>query len=358
LKHFGSVVIDETSLVYAVIEPVDTNLAEVVSQRSLAPDEARQLASSMVAALEALHTNGFVHEHLATHTVLAVGETIKLRSDCIRETPEGEEGQWLKQGDVRDLSLVLLEALTQRRSLDEVEAPLPAPFDEIVRRGVTGQWGLGEISIALAADSLPKPLPLTANGSAAHPSVAPVASNVIEMPARVENSQRSLDEQSTQPRRKGVLWMVLAAVFVTAMGLFWRGHEKTSSTSDAVTAGPAPVVTRPTPSSKSESAASPAPVVPAQNDQPEVQPADGEKKVWRVVAFTYNRQDQAQHKADTISQKYPGFGAEVFAPKGKAPYLVTIGGAMTRDDAFALAKRARREGVARDVYAQNYNGRG
>src|SRR5271169_5210669 len=95
LKGFGHVVVDETSLVYAVMEPVDANLGEMLKERRLTEQETRQIASSLLAALESLHSNGFVHEHVVPQNVLAVGETIKLRSDCIRETLEGEEGMAL-----------------------------------------------------------------------------------------------------------------------------------------------------------------------------------------------------------------------------------------------------------------------
>ena len=60
------------------------------------------MATSLLAAIEALHSNGFVHEHVEPANVLAVGEVIKLRSDCIRETLEGEKGQRLKRKDVHD----------------------------------------------------------------------------------------------------------------------------------------------------------------------------------------------------------------------------------------------------------------
>ena len=47
--------------------------------------------------------------------------------------------------------LVLLEALTQQRTLEDAarELPLPAPFDQIVRKGMSGEWGLAEIGAAL-----------------------------------------------------------------------------------------------------------------------------------------------------------------------------------------------------------------
>ncbi len=151
LKSFGHVVVDETSLVYAVMEPVEANLGEILKERRLTELETRQIATSLLAAIEALHSNGFVHEHVEPANVLAVGEEIKLRSDCIRETLEGEEGAELKRKDVRDYATVLLQALTQQRTLEGAsrDLPLPAPFDQIVRKGMSGEWGLAQIGVAL-----------------------------------------------------------------------------------------------------------------------------------------------------------------------------------------------------------------
>src|SRR5580704_15942069 len=150
LEEFGQVVLDGTSLVYAVMEAVDANLGEVLNGQRLTVPETRQLAASLIAVLEALHAHGFVHEHVEAANVFAVGEVVKLRSDCIRETPEGEEGQELKRRDVRDLAVLLLQALTQKKTLEAGgRDPLPAPFDQIVRKGMSGEWGVAEIAAAL-----------------------------------------------------------------------------------------------------------------------------------------------------------------------------------------------------------------
>jgi hypothetical protein len=45
----------------------------------------------------------------------------------------------------------------------------------------------------------------------------------------------------------------------------------------------------------------------------------------------------------------------VFSTKEKKGYyLVSLGGRMTREDALRRQKKARAEGLARDVYVQNY----
>src|ERR1700677_633919 len=151
LKKFGQVELDGTSLVYAVMEPVEANLGEIVEERRLTELETRQVATSLLSALEAMHSHGFGHEHVKTGNVRAVGETIKLRSDCIREAPEGEEGREIKRKDVHDFGVVLLRALTQQRTLQTAsrDLPLPEPFDQIVRKAISGEWGLTEIAVAL-----------------------------------------------------------------------------------------------------------------------------------------------------------------------------------------------------------------
>ena len=83
----------------------------------------------------------------------------------------------------------------------------------------------------------------------------------------------------------------------------------------------------------------------------------GVREQWRVVAFTYNHADQAQKKAKTIAQDHADLHPEVFTPTGRAPYLVTVGGVMSRDQAYAFAQQVRRQGLPRDTYAQNYGGK-
>jgi eukaryotic-like serine/threonine-protein kinase len=79
---------------------------------------------------------------------------------------------------------------------------------------------------------------------------------------------------------------------------------------------------------------------------------------WRVVAFTYNREDQARQKVAEIAQSHPDLNPSVFTPNGHAPFLVTLGGSMSMQEAFALSGKAKREGLPRDTYAQNYRGSG
>jgi hypothetical protein len=73
------------------------------------------------------------------------------------------------------------------------------------------------------------------------------------------------------------------------------------------------------------------------------------------VAYTYNHEDQAQQKAGAIQKQHPSLNAEVFSPTGHAPYLVTVGGPMSHNQAAAFSQKARHEGLPRDLYMQNYS---
>ncbi|MFT4114700.1 hypothetical protein, partial [Silvibacterium sp.] len=184
LDDFGKVTLDETALVYAVMEPSDANLGEVLVNQKLSQAETRQLAESVASALEALHSHGFVHEHVEPASILAVGEVVKLRSDCIREAPEGAEGQALKHRDVENLCVVLLQALTGARTI-ETAGPLPAPFDRVILKGIRGEWGAAEIISTLKPPAPIAPVASVAAApvAAAAPAVAAASTQAASAPA-------------------------------------------------------------------------------------------------------------------------------------------------------------------------------
>jgi eukaryotic-like serine/threonine-protein kinase len=178
LKTFGHVVMDDTSLVYVVMEPSDADLGQILRERALTVTETRQVAESLVAAVAALHSIGLVHEHLQPINVLAVGETVKLRSDCVREAPEGAEGEAARNRDVYDLCLLLLQTLTLERNPDRVLKPaansnaLPAPFREILYNVLSGRW----TTAAQVAKALAESAPVAPAASGGHAAASTAAS--------------------------------------------------------------------------------------------------------------------------------------------------------------------------------------
>jgi hypothetical protein len=421
LKKFGQVELDGTSLVYAVMEPAEANLGEILRGRRLTVLETRQLASSMVGALEALHANGLVHEHVEPGNVLAVGEGIKLRSDCVREAPEGEEGIAAKRRDVRDLALVLLRALTQQRTLEAAarELPLAEPFDQIVKKGVSGEWGLREIGAlvppvpvasasAAAPASVPAPVspparvspthastrtplpssPVSASASSSTASASTAAAGVPRMvrpgvgegaakPVVAGAERGGVAQAPRQPRERvgfdreeetgglEVRRIVYGVGSILILLLLWFLVHSHSASKGAAqkNAESAPVAQGNNSVAKDAVATGTAAVTPAPGGTANApasrdRPVEGDgHEQWRVIAYTYNHEAEAKAKAGEIAGKHPELRPEVFSPNGRAPYLVALGGTMSRKEAFAFAGKAKRAGLPRDLYAQNYRKR-
>jgi hypothetical protein len=403
IDRFGQFLIeaDEITAVYAVFERVDENLAQVLELGRLSAADAAQIGLSVASALETLHANGFVHEHVEARTIFAVGESVKLRSDCIRETPEGAAGLEARRRDIHGLAAVLEQVLlgAPRHSHPARQQNLLAPFGEIVSKGTSGEWGLAEMKAALAQRSgskaappkasLSQPPPPKATSPAAQEAISPAAANsrdvaarpfATDSPAKPETlAKPEIRPETSSPRDAkpaadasihglkrasmelpvvfGISehdfrrWLAAAAMFAAVILGGWILMHHWFGQHAGATALPAPTVPATTaplvaPPRAAHSVAAPAPSA--------VTPARAQ---WRVVAFTYNRQDQAQKKVSSLAQRHPDLEPQVFSPNGRAPWLVTIGGAQQRDAAHALARKARSLGLPRDTYAQNYTAR-
>lgn len=382
IDRFGQFLIEEDDItaVYAVLERVDANLGQVLERGRLSAADATQIGLSVASALETLHAHGFVHEHIEPRNIYAVGESVKLRSDCIRETPEDEAGVAARRRDVHDFALALMQVLLgrPRSSYTPEAASLPAPFDEIVRKGMSGEWGLAEIKTALSDRKAPQRAKPAARAVSTAPAATPgyiaPASSPSEGTARPDSwqeRQRTAGSESTtrtaDPRQDAPpfglpswttrfqhlnrRWIPAGALLlaVVIFGLIfmhrYAGNRADAAAHAASGAHDAPPALHNAPAVPRTRSSQSAPVPRAASDA---------KKQWRVVAFTYNRQDQAQKRASSLAQNHAELQPQVFSPTGRAPWLVTIGGVLQRDAAYALAHRASRLGLPRDTYAQNY----
>ena len=202
IDRFGQCLIEDEGItaVYAVFERVEENLGEVLERGRLSPADATQIALSVCSALESLHDNGFVHGHIETRNIYAVAGDVKLRSDCVREIPEGKAGMEARLRDVQQLAAVLTQVLAGApRGWQPPQPLLPPPFDEIVPNAMNGSWGLAEIKAALGR----RDLPATASQSASTapesqtapaslpvlPAAAPSAAQAAPLPASLTTAR-------------------------------------------------------------------------------------------------------------------------------------------------------------------------
>lgn len=396
--------IDDTPVVVAEMETTEENLGDVLRERALNATETRQVLDAALAGLAAIHARGLVHGRMEAASVLAIGETIKLRSDCVHPG-----GMGFAQGvaeDVRCLGRVITQAMTRRLPSGENDALLqllPEPMARAVRRALSGNATAAEMALMAGtrlevvtetpreAKRTIDPYSKTARGAEKMKLVAEKGggNRVVAMPPPVEErtetkpvaaaaaargampgmlpgmlpnereSQRETrrenarempwesplipEEEKKAPRRRasapyvvaGAVTVMLLAIF-TLYGVLHREPAKAGLVKAVAHAVPAPekVVVQPSPAATLTAAPGPG---------------------WRVVAYTYNREEAAEHKAEEVAKRDPGMAPAVFHLREGQPYLVTLGGVMSREEAIALRAKALERGFPDDTYARNYH---
>jgi hypothetical protein len=408
ITKVGQVRIDNTLVVYALMEPIEQSLSDVLQSQALTADEGREVAEALVGGLTAIHQNGMSHGRVEAASVLATQETVKLRSDCLHLSTAGQGD------DVAGIGTTLFHAFTQRKGLTATDAQInriPAPFAEIIRNSFARRWSLAQINNALKPvlpvasvpppppAPVPTPTPAPApppRAAAPDPPVPPAPPRVAAVPvARPEPpaprppvKTPPITERPTTPlipaaravevdeeerplyRRPFALYGAIAVVVLAILGwLFMRPQsEPAPATAAAPVTAPQPVAPPPTVAEKAP-APKPAAARPSAAKGPATKstaakplpstpgtPASGAegRSIWRVVAYTYKGQTMAEDMMSKINEQHSNLGAEVFSPRS-GDYLVTIGGPMDRDQATKMLDKAKRAGLPEDSYLQNFS---
>jgi len=185
--------INDTNLIYVVMEYAEENLAQVVPARPLSPMEAHEMLEPALSALAYIHGQGFVHGRLKPSNILGVDGSLRISSDglCPIEEPDSvvpdaySAPEIATEGvspaaDVWSLGATLVEALSQcmpawggaqRQELILPET-IPAPFDEIARQALRRD-PKSRATIGAIAKLLRKtPVPATEQPVAAAPAAS------------------------------------------------------------------------------------------------------------------------------------------------------------------------------------------
>ena len=398
----GGAYLDGAPVAWALLERTDAALADVLRDRVLTTDEAKEVAVAVAGALSALHEVDLIHQHVDASNVFAVGEVVKLRSDCVREcegefendTPEAREA--LRWQDIHDLGLLLTRCLTPDAGPAGISR-FPAPFDRIVPGALDGTMKLSQILLALGVRPAPsvddkvasadvpavvpsqfRPRP---NAAATPPSFS--TATVAGIPPAIENlapaavSSESLPSSSIPTAVVPIKLRPTHSEFLSSAGLrrlagtfrnhatapYWFGGAVVAillgiifwntGSSHAVDAAD---TKRPT-TVASISAPASVPVAPPQNI---AKPSAAQGLMaamqpgWHVIAYTYNYEGQAQKKVEDLQKRYFSLKPQVFSPTGRAPYFVALGNGLDQSEATALLHQARRAGLPRDTYIRAF----
>jgi hypothetical protein len=401
----GRTKLQEHELIYVAVERADEMLDTILRERPLDVEEAGELVVSICGGLEHLHAAGFVHGCLSPEEVLGVGDEIKLSTEGVRKTssttdislkdakyraPENPNCNVTREADVWCLGATLFEALTQKECGTDCPsegAKLPAPFAAIAHRCLypnpEARCTLQEV-LQLYEGRLRA---FSAAAGAADPGARdvrePPRSAVLSPtrthlePAHVlasKNTERQIYAVHTARAHRRI-WAYLAIALLLVAGLIWLARPRKSGQRGSASYRPAPqqhsaapaqnlrpqVNPQPIPAQLTRTLP-PAPVVRGphpnqaarhQSTTEQIHYVNG--PVWRVVVYTYDLAADAEKAARSISEKHPDLKAGVFSPNANdGPYLVVIGGQMNRENAVTLRQKARRLGLPRDMYIQNY----
>ncbi len=230
----GDCNLDECACVYVVMEYADQDLSQVLADRVLTTEEAREMLAPLVSSLAYLHGKGFLHGHVKPSNVMGVGDAVKLSIDTVQKGTSFAE-------DARAFGVLLHQALTGHPP-DWKTANLPAPFEEIVRGCLDPdprtRWSMADVSARLRGE-VPRP---------AAPLARPAASADV-----VAN-----EAEPKKPPRWPIAAGAAAVVILALGGWLMRAPRTESSAVTTPAAAPSAVVTPAAPA-KSVEPVKPAP---------------------------------------------------------------------------------------------------
>ncbi len=300
---------------YAVFEYPDDRLDTATAQRPLSEPEVRAVMAAVSEGLRYLHTQGLAPAALDAGQVVAVGDSIKLATDSLREPAGGDAGQAQDEWQLAQLAASLRSGAERTRS-DSEQMP------------------------QITAEPMAKPLepwPTTA----------------------------------THPRKPVPRWIYFAVsallLLIAWLNLGRRaGPDKHPLPTPApkIVAGPPPrpVFREPESAPAAQSRASQSKAGQSNVGQSKVTQSNVTQgklagaAMWRVIAYTYTSRAAAEKKVRAINAEWPDLRPHVFVPgRGNGMYLVALGGRMTRQEALNFQKLARGKGLPKDIYVQNYS---
>jgi TonB family protein len=178
----GQCQIQREPAIYVVMEYAEENLAQVLPSRALTASEAHQMLAPLLEALSYLHSQGLVHGHVQPSNILAVGDMLKLSTDCVRQAGSTDRLQAGKSGyaapeaakntpasDVWSLGATLVAALAiesrgqpSEQELTMVPSSIPEPFRRVARECLhanpSDRCTLEQIKVWLDVNQQPPPV--------------------------------------------------------------------------------------------------------------------------------------------------------------------------------------------------------
>jgi TonB family protein len=244
LFEAGRCQLEGLQFLFVVMEYAEQTLSQILPQRALTPDEAREMLLPTLSALAFLHSKNLVHGRLKPSNILAVNDQLKLASDTVRPAGEStanvakcsvydppEDHNISAAGDIWSLGITMVEALTQRlpswpegksgtASFPDVLPPtLVAIVRQCLNRNPAGRPTVADVEAQVKSAPQPKPL------------VSKPQLLVREVPDRATPPEKSPKQRSFVP--------AIAVLSMAAVVAAWVGLHVLSSRTSLQRAAPA-----------------------------------------------------------------------------------------------------------------------
>ena len=153
----GRTTLDDTEIIFVVMEYADEDLSQILPNRPLGPAEVREMLGPTLDALAYLHGKGFAHGRLKPTNVMAIGDQLKLSSDGISASG-GRRGAPRERSEYDAPEM----AQSENPAASDVSAPTPATSFEgadararEARVGGPDVWSLGMLLVMALTQRLP-----------------------------------------------------------------------------------------------------------------------------------------------------------------------------------------------------------
>jgi TonB family protein len=218
--------IDDTRVLYVVMEYAEENLAEILPLRPLAADEASAMLRPTADALAYLHKSGLAHSRVRPSNIMAVQDQLKVSADAVCRTGERRAARARSvydapevatvgpspAADIWSLGATLVAVLTQKEPNAKNAAgepvglteSIPQPLREIARQCLQ----IDPKQRCSASDILARLQP-KAGRTQVVPTPAPAGKKVVGGRSQ-EHSKR---------------WIVVPAVVVALLLIAWVGSK-------------------------------------------------------------------------------------------------------------------------------------
>jgi len=270
----GQCQIDETALVYVVMEFADEDLSQILPQRALEPAEVGDLLPPVLGALSSIHRSGLVHGRIKPSNVLAAADRLKLSTDQVvsptdqnsrrgrrdvYDAPETAAGIVTTASDIWSLGVTIVETFRQNASFAQVDSrrdpsvpeSIPEPFRSIARECLhvdpKQRCSIAQIEARLQGQGQ-KPATLASPEVASKPAPKPAAAATA-----VPISKGQLEH----PRKRPAFPVTIAVAVVLACifaFFYFHGSKPAALGPDATPQSAAPTPTSTTPASSEATA--------------------------------------------------------------------------------------------------------